>query len=293
MVKLVQKLKSSTASRKITAKHNQPRTTKSFGAFFLDLAESKVRSDVGALEAVATQSQMLGELAVLYTAAKEAGDPIRECLLAYWHKTPEGAKWKKIRDAIPRGKKRSETQVPLANNMRSTENNLNTQLQRALDCFFAVKILRAQSRTVNIIQIGKNYACFVRAEKKLNEQTNETFNVGALQSVNKIAKNFTDTTPTSAVLAMCGKASAKGKKGAANKKKGGALEELSPALIGRTVRQLDAAMSPLAAAGKIQGVSKDTRNTIHAFWARIGSGMTDEEKTAAITAFNEIGRAHV
>jgi hypothetical protein len=232
---------------------------------------------------------MLAELAVDYRTAVDTKQPVRDCMLAFWHKTPEGAKWKKERDAIPRGKKRSEAQVPLANNMRLFENALSYQLQRALDCYFSVKLLRSQSRTVFFIETGHkagNFACFVRAEKKLGEQTNELFNAGQVSLVSKVEKQFTDTTPTKAIVALCQKA--KGKKGKGNKTKGGAVEQLSPALIGRTLRQIDDALSPLSAEGKIEGVSKATRETCHAVWARIGAGMSDDEKTAAIAAFNAL-----
>jgi hypothetical protein len=257
-----------------------------YGADILNLAQAKRTSESGCIYIVLTHEASLRDLAAKYDHAVETKASLRECLLDHWYATPEGAKFKKHRDTMPKGKKRSEKQVVQAAELTRLENAIRNQIERSLDTYRGVTLLRDQKRKVHIERIDgtKSYACYVRSEAVLNEQTNTPFNASDLQTLNGIAKQFNEKTSTANVLAMC---STK-KKGAANAAKGNSEEALAPSLIGKTLKQLDTALSPLAAGGKIEGVSKATRAEAHALWARLDAAMTSEEKTAAKAAFNSL-----
>jgi len=287
---MTQVIESNTAPASIKQrKHNQKHAT-TFGADILKYAKNKREADTSGIYMVHAHEPDLIELDIQVTRAQKAGDSVREVMLSYWYKTAEGIKHIKAKSSLPKAKQRTEKQDGTFAELGRLESAINLQLIRALDTYRGVAVLR-KTRLVHIekIDLTSVYTCFVRssatdAKGKPIEFTNTRFAANDLQHVAAVEKQFTAATPTATILKLCGSK----KKATPNKGKGGNVEALPVAHIGKTLQQLDTALSPLAMQGKIEGVSKQTRESAHALWARLDAAMTSEEKDAARVAFKSL-----
>lgn len=276
----------STTTQQTNSTTNSISNVSKFGAVVLQLAVAAGKVKTGPL---CLAAQFRGELLSLSTKPLAEGTSARSAMLAYWHEaTPEGAKHEvEYNKLVALKDTKTKTQAERQAAMLAENNAVVSCMTRAVDVCRGIVKLEAVDCRVTLEDVGKGkYSAFVR--RNVDGADGESIPFTMKHLIGAAGGAFSKTTSVLNIRKACSSA----KLDTPNGDKGSNGERIAPSKIASAVENLDTSLAAYFedATGKF-AVGKNARKALRAFWARIDSTMTDEERATARAEFAADGAA--
>jgi len=257
---------------------NTARNASNIGADVFHLATIKDELKSGPIMLAHTYPAELTSLLARITSSKDGEDSIRGMLLEYWHATPEGDTHKKRYDQlVALGKLKTAEQKTEQATMLLQQNNVAIMLQRAVETFQGIDLLRKAQRDVTVTRIHNQQNAFACYVYRTATGEGEWIRFSAEQLRNVASATFDNDTKVSDIRIACSSA----KNGAANKDKGTNGERIAPSKIADAVTAIDTSLAPLYKDDGSLAVPPGGMKALHRLWAQLDAVMSDNDKAKA------------
>lgn len=268
-----------------TVNTNVRSNVSNIGADVFLLATIKDQLKSGPIMIAHTYPNEMTSLLSRITDSKE-GESVRGLLLDYWHATPEGDQHKKRYDQlVALGKLKTVEQKTEQATMLLQQNNVAIMLQRAVETFQGVDILRKSQRDVTITRIQNQQNAFACYVYRMATGEGEWIRFSADQLRNVVNATFDNDTRVSDIRIAC----AANREGAAGKDKGSNGERIAPSKIGEAVTAIDTSLAPLYKDDGTLAVPPGGMKALHHLWAQLDAIMSQADKAKARAEYAEEG----
>lgn len=264
----------------------------SYGADMLHYAGLKGEQDSGPLFFALAYHQTIIDLSMKLDHAKANNDKLRPIVLDHFKATPEGEEVQKEYAALLAIKAKTADQTVRQQALLELFNQVNTQTLRNVDTCKGIDMLRANGRQVNIqrIQGTSKYACYVVSLAKNPDGTAREF-----INVPFTATQLRKIADLPSIDALGDKSTADVRKLVDSLKQGtpnaqaGGVDALARTAIGKAAKALETSIAgTFDKDGKLDGVSKSTRNDVYMLWASMDAQMSEAEKAKARKAYADL-----